>query len=169
MNTFTIRTVYLDPPHVEAASYDVIPTNDQGKAVCSLFLDFLSENPPEFRKPLPFLNKGTVELQWAAADGGVAFAAFFEGEQPVTMGVLISGLAAEADEQMITAIHEAVFGEGSTERLDAPERPLFLNVLLPGSPELHPQTQLLSAALASVYFRVIAEMVAAETAGQTRE
>ena len=60
MNTFIIRTVFLDPPQVEAATYDVIPTNEQGKAVCGLFLDFLSENPPEFRKPLPFLKKGNT-------------------------------------------------------------------------------------------------------------
>lgn len=156
---------------MEAASYDVIPTNDQGKAVCGLFLDFLSENPPEFRKPLPFLKKGSTELQWAAADGGVAFAAFFEEGQPVSMGVLISGLAPEADEQMIASIREAIFGEEETDgMLDAPERPVFLNVLFPGAPELHPQTQLLSAALASVYFRVIGEMTGQATAaGETRQ
>jgi len=164
LNTFTIRSVFLDPARVEAAGYDVIPTNDQGKAVCGLFLDFLSENPPEFRKPLPFLKKGNTELQWAAADGGVAFAAFFEDNQPLSMGVLISGLVPEADEQMIASIRDAIFGEESTEMLDAPERPLFLNVLFPGSPELHPQTQLLSAALASVYFRVIGEMAGQATA-----
>ena len=61
--------------------------------MCGLFLDFLSENPPEFRKALPFLKKGSTELQWAAADGGVAFAAFFEENRPVSMGVLISGLS----------------------------------------------------------------------------
>lgn len=156
---------------MEAASYDVIPTNDQGKAVCGLFLDFLSENPPEFRKPLPFLKKGSTELQWAAADGGVAFAAFFEEGQPVSMGVLISGLVPEADEQMIASIREAIFGEEEAEgMLDAPERPVFLNVLFPGSPELHPQTQLLSAALASVYFRVIGEMAGqATSAGEPRQ
>ncbi|MBL8174306.1 MAG: hypothetical protein JNK48_06540 [Bryobacterales bacterium] len=158
MNTFTVRTVFLDPAKVEAIQYDVVPTNEHGKAVCDLFLDFLSENPPEFRKALPFLKKGSTELQWAAADGGVAFAAFFEENQPVSMGVLISGLAAEADEQMIGSIREAIFGDEETDMLDAPERPLFLNVLFPGSPELHPQTQVLSAALASVYFRVIGEM-----------
>ncbi|MFN7933264.1 MAG: hypothetical protein U0R19_08055 [Bryobacteraceae bacterium] len=165
MNTFTVRTVYLDPPKVEAVHYDVIPTNEQGKAVCGLFLDFLSENPPEFRKPLPFLKKGSTELQWAAADGGVAFAAFFEENRPVSMGVLISGLVPEADEQMLASIHEAIFGEQPAETLDAPERPLMLNVLFPDSPELHPQIQLLSTALASVYFRVIGEMLEQATPG----
>ncbi|MBS1826230.1 MAG: hypothetical protein JST93_12990 [Acidobacteria bacterium] len=165
MNTFTVRTVYLDPPKVEAAHYDVIPTNEQGKAVCGLFLDFLSENPPEFRKALPFLKKGSTELQWAAADGGVAFAAFFEENRPVSMGVLISGLVPEADEQMLASIHEAIFGEQPAEMLEAPERPLMLNVLFPDSVELHPQVQLLSTALASVYFRVIGEMLAQSTPG----
>lgn len=133
--------------------------------MCGLFLDFLSENPPEFRKALPFLKKGSTELQWAAADGGVAFAAFFEENRPVSMGVLISGLVPEADEQMLASIHEAIFGEQPAEMLEAPERPLMLNVLFPDSVELHPQVQLLSTALASVYFRVIGEMLAQSTPG----
>jgi hypothetical protein len=154
---FAVRTVFAGQ-RVEMASYDMIPSNEEGKAVCNLFLDFLSESPPEFRRKIPFLKKGNTELQWIAADGGVAFAAFYEDNEPVSMGILLSGLAEEADRQMIAELSRAVFGTGEDESLEVAERPVLINVIFPGSPELVPRTQLLSTALASVFFRVVTGM-----------
>lgn len=42
--------------------------------------------------------------------------------------------------------------------LEAPERPLLLNVIFPGNPELTARLQLLVTALSSVFFRVMNEM-----------
>ena len=156
---FTVRTIFVAEKRVEVSQYDLVPSNDQGKAVCSLFLDFLAERPGEFREKLPFLKHGDMELEWAAAAGGAALATFYEAGEPVSMGILLSGANEESDAQMIDALRNAVlapvFGEEAEKLLEAPERPVMLNVLFPGNPELMPRTQLLAAALASVFFRVV--------------
>jgi hypothetical protein len=159
---FTVRTIFPGEQRVEAGSYELEPSNEQGKAVCGLFLDFLLEQPTEFRSRLPFLKKGETELEWTAAEGGAALATFYESGEPVSMGILLSGVKPESDQQMMAALRQAVleplFGEAAGEFLEAPERPLLLNVIFPGNPELAPRTQLLSTALASVFFRVILQM-----------
>ena len=48
---------------------------------------------------------------------------------------------------------EVLFSGQFEEVLDIPERPLVIQVLFPNDPEWMPAVQLLSAALASVYFR----------------
>lgn len=161
---FTVRTIFPDQPRVETGSFEIIPSNEQGQAVCSLFLEFLSGQPPEFRAPLPFLKKGATELEWASAGGGAALASFYEEGEPVSMGILLAGLSEESDRQMIAALRqsvlEPVFGDAADSYLDAPERPLLLNVIFPGNPELTPRIQLLATALASVFFRVMRERIA---------
>jgi hypothetical protein len=160
--SFTVRTIFAGEDRVEALEYDLIPANDQGKAVCNLFLDFLSGRPAEFREKLPFLKHGNTELEWAAAAGGAALAAFFEDDQPVSMGIFLTGVNEESDDLMVDALRRALiqplFGEPGEAYLQVNERPLLLNVIFPGYPELIPRTQLLSAALASVFFRVMIEM-----------
>ncbi|MDX1979919.1 MAG: hypothetical protein SFV51_06605 [Bryobacteraceae bacterium] len=162
MSVFTIRTIFPDQQRVETGSFDLIPGNEQGKAVCALFLEFLSEQPAEFRTRLPFLKKGDTELEWASAAGGAALASFYESGEPVSMGILLSGAREDADRQMLDALRQAVlepvFGEQAATYLEAPERPAMLNVIFPGNPELTPRLQLLATALASVFFRVMHEM-----------
>lgn len=159
---FTVETVFIDQQRSESAHFDLVPTNDQGKAVCAMFLDFLASQPAEFRAKLPFLKQGEIELQWAAAEGCTAYAAFFEEGEPRSMGVLLSGINAEADQNMMQALRESVldaaFGDDASQYTTATERPLLMNVIFPGSPESNPRTQLLATALASVYFRVMHEM-----------
>lgn len=159
---FTVQTIFIDQQRMESANFDLVPTNDQGKAVCALFLEFLSSQPTEFRAKLPFIKQGDTELQWAAAEGCTAYAAFFEEGEPRSMGVLLSGLNEEADRNMMEGLREAVvipaFGEDAVKYAAAAERPLLLNVIFPGAPEANPRTQLLATALASVYFRVMHEM-----------
>ena len=159
---FTIRSVFADQGRIESGSFDLIPTNDQGKAVCALFLDFLSSRGLEFREKLPFLKKGETELEWAAASGGAALASFYESGEPLCMAILLSGINPEADRQMIAALRQtvldAVLGPQAESFAGAPERPIALNVIFPDHAELVPQTQLLITALASVYFRVMLEL-----------
>lgn len=159
---FTVRTIFPEQQRVEVGSYEIEPSNEQGKAVCGLFLDFLVERPTEFREKLPFLKKGETELEWTAAAGGAALASFYENGEPLSMGILLAGVEPESDQQMLDALRQAViepvFGEEADKYMEAPERPVLLNVMFPGNPEAVPRTQLLVTALASVFFRVMRDM-----------
>lgn len=156
---FYVRTIHPAEKRVEVAGYDLQPTLGQGEAVCTLFGDFLAERPAEFRQRLPFLNNSDIELQWAAASGGAAFAAFFGGGETLSMGVLLTGVNEESDSLMLGALREhaagPMLGEDAGRLLESPERPLLLQLQMPGQPERLPALQVLSTALASVYFRAI--------------
>ena len=167
---FTVRTIQPgespDSARVESAQYDLEPQLPQGRTVCNLFAQFLSERPPEFREPLPFLNKFAVELDWAAAGGGSAFASLFHEGKPLGMAVLLSGADPESDEQMLQAIHLSILqpllgGERAEELGQIDERPGVLLVEMNDQPELIPTLHLLMTALASVYFRAVKAMAAA--------
>jgi hypothetical protein len=148
------------------AGFDLVPTVQQGETVCNLFAEFLSGLPGEFREPIPFLKNLEMEMQWAAAAGGAAFVAFFHGGEPVSLGVLLSGVNIDADDQMRRAFSASVttpiLGDASTQLLDAPERPVLMKLQMPGYPEIAPTLDLLHTALASVYFRAILALAAAE-------
>ncbi len=172
---FTVRTIRSgDSPDgacVEAAQFDLEPQLPQGRTVCNLFAGFLAERPPEFREPLPFLNKFAIELQWAAAGGGAAFASFFHEGRPLGMAVLLSGAEAESDEQMLQAIHVSILEPmlgldraGALGQIE--ERPGVLLIEMNDQPELLPTLHLLLTALASVYFRTVKAMAAAATAAR---
>jgi hypothetical protein len=168
---FYVRTIHPLEKRVEVAGYDLQPTLEQGQAVCTLFGDFLAERPGEFRERLPFLNNSDIELQWAAAAGGAAFAAFFGGGETLSMGVLLSGVNEESDALMIDALREhaagPMLGEDAERLLDSPERPLLLQMHMPDQPERLPAVQLLSTALASVYFRAILALDAEQRAASS--
>jgi hypothetical protein len=163
---FTVRTIRAEDARVDSAAFDLEPELPQGRAVCNLFAEFLAGRPGEFREKLPFVAKGDVELEWAAAAGGAAFAAFFADAKPVSMGVLLSGVDQEADDNMLEALRvsvlEPIFGERAGATLDAPERPLLLTLVMNDQPEMAPAIQLLSTALASVYFRAVNTLRAAQ-------
>lgn len=166
---FFIRTINLESADVDVASFDLTPSNEEGQMVCSLFAEFLSSRTAEFRERLPFLKKGDYELEWAVAPGGVALASFFESQAPQSTGILLCGLNAEADGLMLEMFRQAVLepllpgdAEGIERCIAAPERPLLLHILFPGEPEFGPTLQLLSAALASVFFRCMLELASEE-------
>ncbi len=170
---FAVRTIHPaenGPPRVETAQFDLEPPLAQGKTVCNLFAEFLAERPGEFREKLPFVNKLDIELQWAAAGGGAACAAFFHEGRALAMGVLLSGVEPEADEGMIEALGLSIvapmFGEEFAAREgQMSERPGVLMVQMNDSPELIPTSQLLMTALASVYFRAVQALAAAGARG----
>ena len=161
---FTVRTIRSggspDGARVEAAQFDLEPQLPQGRTVCNLFAEFLAERPAEFREQLPFLNKFAIELQWAAASGGSAFASFFHEGSPLGMAVLLSGSDAESDDQMLQAIQisilEPMLGPDSAAELgQIAERPGVLLLEMDDQPELIPTLHLLMTALGSVYFRAV--------------
>lgn len=156
---FYVRTIHPEDKRVEVAGFDLEPVLEQGQSVCKLFASFLADHPAEFRERLPFLKNTDIELQWAAASGGAAFAAFFGEGQTLTIGVLLTGVNEESDSLMLEALRESVavpmLGEQAAVLLESPERPLMLQLQMPDHPEKIPAVQLLSTALASVYFRTI--------------
>lgn len=156
---FHVRCILPQEGRVEAHRYELQPTNSQGEAVCDLFHRFLQDRPPAFRERLPFLRRGDIELDWSAADGGVALASLFNTGNPAAISVLLTGINPEADLMMREVFREHVLGllfDGEfTEILDVKERPLVIQAVFPCDPEWAPAMQLLSTALASVYFRGI--------------
>lgn len=176
---FTVRTIRPGDPgtgagaRVEGAGFDLEPQLPQGRTVCNLFAEFLAQRPGEFRETLPFLNKSEIELDWAAAAGGSAFASFFHEGRPLGMAVLLSGSDRESDEQMLQAMHvsilEPMLGPetaGAVGRID--ERPGVLLLEMNDRPELKPTLQLLLTALASVYFRAVMAIAGAAAGGDSR-
>jgi hypothetical protein len=170
--TFTARSIHIaeggGDPRVETGAFDLTPALEQGRAVCNLFAEFLSGAPGEFREKLPFLNKVDIEMQWAAAAGGAAFYAFFYNNEAIEMGILAAGSNAESDEQILMALRESVavpmLGDKARNMMTLGERPLALRLRMPANPELAPTMDLLTMALASVYFRAILSLVATTAA-----
>lgn len=160
---FTVRTVHPEDGRAEAAQFDLEPALPQGRTVCNLFAGFLADHPAEFREKLPFLNKGDIELQWAAAAGGAAFASLFSEGRALAIAVLLSGTDQEADARMLEALTVSVVEPMLGPAALAPfaERPGVLLLQFNDQPELIPTVQLLTTALASVYFRAVHAMAAA--------
>lgn len=168
---FYVRTIHPAEKRVEVAGFDLEPGLEQGRSVCELFGRFLADHPAEFRERLPFLKNSEIELQWAAASGGSAFAAFFGQGETLTIGVLLTGVNAESDSRMLEALRESVagpmLGEQAASLMVSPERPLLLQLQMPDHPEQIPAVQLLSTALASVYFRAILTLDAEHRTAQS--
>lgn len=153
---FHVRCILPNEGRIEANSYPLQPTNSQAEAVCDLFRRYLSGRPAAFRDHVSFLRRNDIELDWTSADGGVALASLFCAGDPAVISVLLTGENAHSDQMMIEVFRENVldllFGGAFAEALDTEERPLVIQVLLPCDPEWAPVMQLLSTALASVYF-----------------
>lgn len=161
---FHIRNLFPETGRVENHTMELTPTNEQGQAICSLFLEFLSNRPPEFREPLAFLKRGNLELDWAAVAGGVGTATFFSDGSPVAMGVLLTGINPEGDSTMLSVFRqtfvEPLFGDQYSAFFAIESRPALLMVYMPGAPEQESVLQLLASALASVFFRCILQLQA---------
>ena len=162
VEVFHVRSIFPDQQRVASSGFDLQPTNPQGEAVCSLFERFLVNRPPSFRDKLGFLRKGDFEIDWSSAPGGVALATIFEAQEPATIAVLLSGRDPDTDSMMREVFRENVlqplFGSAYDEVLREEDRPLIVEVILPGRPEWVPALQLLSASLGSVYFRSMLEV-----------
>ncbi|MEZ5354296.1 MAG: hypothetical protein R2762_16790 [Bryobacteraceae bacterium] len=160
---FSVRTIHPEQRRVESATYDLIPTLEQGVTVCNLFAEFLAGQPAEFRQPIPFLNKNEIEMQWAAAEHGAAFVAFFQGNQTLAAGVLLSGEDPSSDASMAEALRVSIVEPitGAPELANPGDnRPAMVMVMFEGQPELAPTVQLLATALASVFFRTVRALAA---------
>ena len=160
---FHVHNILLEGGRIESGQFELNPTSEEGQAVCTVFTEFLKNRPTAFREKIAFLKRGDFELDWSAADGGVALASWVESGETLAMGVLLTGVQSESDRMMlemfVANVLVPLFGnvpEDEVKKLaQVKDRPLLLQLLFPGSPEWMPAVQLLSTALASVYFRTI--------------
>jgi hypothetical protein len=131
---------------------DLVPQVEEGEKICGLFAEWLGGQPGQFREPIPFLTRGDMELEWDAAAGGVAMAGLYSGREALSMSLLLSGIDAEADQGILNGFLQ-MMPPGAFQ--PAAERPLLITLLVPEIPEAIPTIQLLTTALASVFFRTV--------------
>jgi hypothetical protein len=159
---FHVRSIFPDQGRVATASFELTPTNPHGEAVCSLFEQYLSCRPAAFRDKLAFLRKGNFELDWSAECGGVALATMLQDGEVASMSVLVAGVQPQTDTMMLDVFRENVLGplfDGEYDSVTCVDlRPLVLEVIFPGRPEWAGALHLLSASLASVYFRTVLQI-----------
>lgn len=149
---FLGQAIHLESGEVEDATFELVPKVEQAEKICRVFGNWLSGQPSEFRERIPFLTRGDLELEWTAASDGVAFAALISGGEPLSVSVLLSGVNAEADRGILEGLLRMVPEDVYT---PSTQRPLLATLLFPGSAEAVPTVQLLTTALASVFFRAV--------------
>jgi hypothetical protein len=160
---FTVRLIEPGNRRVETGTFDTVPEHEEARKVIELVRDFLRNRPPQFRDKLEILKQGSLELEWLAAPGGVAFASIDEEGVPLSMAVLLSGREWEADAGMITGFRQGVIEplmggmseEEEEQQIFSDERPLVLIGAMGGSPQRVPLLHMLNTALASVYFEAL--------------
>ncbi len=165
MNRFTLRLLRPESRSVESGQFDVQPEHEQARKIVVLMKEFFRSRPPEFRDKLSFLKQSELDMEWLAAPGGVAFVSLLQGNEPVSMCVLLSGMENEADLGILTGYRSGVvepfFGQLAAEeerQIFSSERPLALLTVVPGQPELTPTIHLLHTALAAVFFDAVGRM-----------
>lgn len=153
--TFEVRVVHLEDGRLERGSFETAPSMEQAAKVVGMMREFLSNQPAQFRAPLPFLKRGAIELEWASAQGGVAFATFYESGQAATLGVMAWDPSNEAGQGVLSGLRQNL--ELGPEVTDGAEGPLMVVAALPGRPEWLPTLHLLNTSLAAVYFAALAK------------
>lgn len=151
---FTVRTIFLEQDRVDAVSYDDPVPGPEGDPARALWSQFIGSRPPVFRETLPFLPD--VQLEWSAGPGGVALASTHNADGPCSMGIMLAGRDAEADQMMLTAwrnnVLKPLLGEDGAAKVDGSERPLLINVICPAAGENTSALRLTATVLASAFF-----------------
>lgn len=157
---FEVRFLDLEAARVESRTFEMEPSHEQAAKVCGLIDEFLKGQPREFRARLPFLTRGDWELEWSAAEGGVAFVVFHESGEPATMGVMVSGEDPAASQGILEGFRDSILGPAldrfvpeDRDRVFAGSGPMVVMTAMPGRPELLPTLHLLNTSLAAVFFR----------------
>lgn len=147
--------VHLDSGRIERGQYDCMPELEQAASVIRLIREFMSGRGGQFRERIPFLKRGDIELEWAAATGGVAFATFYESGKAATLGVFAFDPTSEAGKGVLDGLRQTL-GLGAEETHSA-GGPLVVVAALPGDPEWLPILHLLNTSLAATFFQAVAK------------
>jgi hypothetical protein len=157
---FEVRFLDLEAAQVENRTFEMEPSHEQAAKVCGLLDEFMRTQPREFRQRLPFLTRGDWELEWSAAEGGVAFVVIHESGEPATLGVMVSGQDPAASEGILEGFRHSILGPAldrfvpeDRDRIFSGAGPLVVMTAMPGRPELLPTLHLLNTSLAAVFFR----------------
>ena len=145
----------MDSGRIERGQYDCAPELEQAAGVIRLMREFMAGRGGQFRERIPFLKRGDIELEWAAATGGVAFATFYESGKAATLGVFAYDPASEAGQGVLDGLRQTL-GLGAAETETSPG-PLVVVATLPADPEWLPILHLLNTSLAATFFQAVAQ------------
>lgn len=151
---FELRVVHMESGRMERGQYDCAPALENAAEVIRLVREFMAGKSNQFRERIPFLKRGEIELEWAAATGGVAFATFYESNKAATLGVFAFDPTSEAGEGVLEGLRQTL-GLGAAET-EPSAGPLVVVAALPGKPEWLPTLHLLNTSLAATFFQAVA-------------
>ena len=151
---FELRVVHMESGRLERGLYDCAPELEQAAALIRLVREFMLGRPAQFRERLPFLKRGDIELEWAAATEDVAFATFYESGKAATLSVFAYDPSTEAGRGVLDGLRQTL-GLGAAETEPTPG-PLVVVAAMPGNPEWLPTLHLLNTSLAATFFQAIA-------------
>ncbi len=151
---FELRVVHMDSGRIERGQYDCAPELEQAAGVIRLVREFMSGRGAQFRERIPFLKRGDMELEWAAATDGVAFSTFYESGKAATLGVFAFDPNSEAGRGVLEGLRHTL-GLGA-EETEPSAGPLAVVAALPGKPEWLPTLHLLNTSLAATFFQAVA-------------
>lgn len=143
----------MDSGRIERGQYDCAPELEQAAGLIRLVREFMAGRSGQFRERIPFLKRGDIELEWAAADGGVAFATFYESGKAATLGVFAFDPTSEAGHGVLEGLRQTL-GLGAAET-EPTTGPLVVVAALPGEPEWLPTLHLLNTSLAATFFQAV--------------
>jgi len=144
----------MESGRIERGQYDCAPDLEQAASVIRLVREFMAGRASQFRERIPFLKRGDIELEWAAATGDVAFATFYESGKAATLGVLAYDPASEAGQGVLEGLRQTL-GLGAAET-ELSQGPLVVIAALPGNPEWLPILHLLNTSVAATFFQAVA-------------
>jgi hypothetical protein len=152
---FTVRTIHLAEGRVETATYEIPRAIDSRNVGAAPWVGFLDPRCLAFREKLPFLPD--VELEWSVGPGGVVLASMSNRDGPCSLAIVLPGRDGEAEDLMLGAWRRNVLaplmGEAEAAAVEAPERPLLLNVLCPAAGGSVSPLRLTTTALAAAYLQ----------------
>ena len=151
---FELRVIHLESGQIERGQYDCAPELEQAAEVIRLVQEFMAGQSTQFRKRVPFLKRGDIELEWAAATGGVAFATFYEAGVAATLSAFAFDPNTEAGHGVLQGLRQSL-GLGAAE-IEPTSGPLVVVAALPGKPEWLPTLHLLNTSLAATFFQAVA-------------
>jgi hypothetical protein len=151
---FELRVVHMDSGRIDRGQYDCAPALEQAANVIRLVREFMAGRPAQFRERIPFLKRGNIELEWAAATEDVAFATFYESGKAATLAVFAWDPSTEAGRGVLDGLRQTL-GLGAAETEPSPG-PLVVVAALPADPEWLPILHLLNTSLAATFFQAVA-------------
>jgi hypothetical protein len=149
--SFEVRVFYLQENRQEAGRFELDPKVEDAKRIVSVMKEFLAGKPDQFREPIPFLKRGSVELEWNAGAGGVAFFMWTVEGAPAAFGAMVAEAISEAGVGVLGGFANTM----KLESLPPAHGQTVWLAALPGRVETLPLIHLLTSSLGAVFFAAV--------------